>query len=317
MNSSDIFFSVIIPLFNKEKYIARAVESVLNQSVNDYEVIVVDDGSTDRSFSELQRFSSKVRLIRQANQGVSAARNEGIKAAKYDYLAFLDADDEWKPDFLKEMKRLIQKYPSAGAYCCKREHIDAATGDKVLFPKIEIIGNEVVVDQFFQFVIDHNDYPESSSSTVVPRNVLEKVGVFPIGEPIREDIDLWTRISLEYDVVLSDQVCSIIHTHTENNSRNNSQKNVYKGGLQVVQTIKQAIKSGKISEDEREHAEKFLELCQVGHAVINIRGGNPREGRRYLKGIKSRFYRKKKWLWYMLSYLPSGILEKLIKLSHS
>ncbi len=316
MNSSDIFFSVIIPLFNKEKYIARAVESVLNQSISNFEVIIVDDGSSDNSVSEIQKFLPHIKIIQQGNKGVSAARNAGIKAASYDYLAFLDADDEWKPNFLIEMKRLILKYPSAGAYCCRREHIDTVLGNRGVFPDVAIPGDELVVDRFFKFTIENNDYPESSSSTVVPRSTLDKVGQFPLNEPIREDVDLWTRISLAYDVILSPQVCSIIHTHTDNNSRKCSREREYKGGLQVVNTMKNALQTGKVREIDVSYAERFFELCQIGCAVINIRGGNPSQGRKYLRSIKSQYYLQKKLLWYMISFLPLWLIEKMIRMSH-
>jgi glycosyltransferase involved in cell wall biosynthesis len=110
-------FSIIIPLYNKAPYIEKAVQSVLDQTCQDFELIVVDDGSTDDSLEKVQKFkSSKVRIIEQKNSGVSTARNNGIKVAKYDYAAFLDADDWWAPEFLEEMKTLITEFPGGVLY---------------------------------------------------------------------------------------------------------------------------------------------------------------------------------------------------------
>ena len=112
-------FSVIIPLYNKAPYVEKAIRSVLNQTFKEFELIVVDDGSTDDSLSVaknclLQTINYK--LIEQHNQGVSTARNNGVKQAKYPYICFLDADDWWSPTFLEEMKALIDEFPDAGIY---------------------------------------------------------------------------------------------------------------------------------------------------------------------------------------------------------
>ena len=91
------FFSVIIPAYNRRAMLARAVESVLSQTFRDYELIVVDDGSTDGTADEMEKYRGRVRYIRQDNRGVSAARNAGIAASVSPHLEFLDSDDEWFP----------------------------------------------------------------------------------------------------------------------------------------------------------------------------------------------------------------------------
>jgi len=110
-------FSVIIPLYNKESHIQRAIKSVLAQTYPHFELIIVDDGSTDGSFetaSDIQ--DARIRIIRQENRGVSAARNRGVAEAKYDWVAFLDGDDEWLPDFLMQMYKLCNDFPGYGIY---------------------------------------------------------------------------------------------------------------------------------------------------------------------------------------------------------
>ena len=105
--------TVVIPLYNKEKYVARALRSVLNQSFSDFELVVVDDGSTDSSVAVVKRFKDPhMRLIAQQNQGVSAARNRGVAEARSEYVAFLDADDAYKPDFLDTLWTLHQFFPN-------------------------------------------------------------------------------------------------------------------------------------------------------------------------------------------------------------
>ena len=118
-------FSVIIPLYNKALYVEKAVRSVWSQTYRDFELIIVDDGSTDASLSvaeslcyELSHTDLKTKfyIVSQKNSGVSTARNNGVKSARYPYLCFLDADDWWEPTFLEEMSRFIGEFPQAGIY---------------------------------------------------------------------------------------------------------------------------------------------------------------------------------------------------------
>ncbi|HMA53239.1 MAG TPA: glycosyltransferase family A protein, partial [Acidobacteriota bacterium] len=107
--------TVVIPLYNKAPYIAAAVRSVLAQTFTDFEVIVVDDGSLDDGAEVVDRFDDpRLRLVRQENQGESAARNKGVTLAASELLAFLDADDEWTPSHLEVLLRLADRFPGAG-----------------------------------------------------------------------------------------------------------------------------------------------------------------------------------------------------------
>ena len=105
-------YSVVIPLYNKEHYIAGTLRSVLTQTFPDYEVIVVDDGSTDHSLQACKEVrSDKIRVVQQVNQGVSAARNKGIELAAGEYICFLDADDTWHPDYLQNIETICRNIP--------------------------------------------------------------------------------------------------------------------------------------------------------------------------------------------------------------
>ena len=110
-------FSVIIPLYNKAPYVSKAINSVLSQSIGDYELIVMDDGSSDDSFDVASKAIEGHRnchIHRQQNAGVSMARNNAVALSEGEYLCFLDADDWWSPAFLEEMDKLIDEYPEAG-----------------------------------------------------------------------------------------------------------------------------------------------------------------------------------------------------------
>ena len=118
-------FSVVIPLYNKEALIEQTVERVLLQTYQDFEVIVVDDGSTDKGVEVVKEFDDKrIRIIQQENQGVSAARNKGIEESQGEYIAFLDADDKWETDYLETQHCLIKKYPKCSVYATNYKFIN-------------------------------------------------------------------------------------------------------------------------------------------------------------------------------------------------
>lgn len=108
-------FSIIIPLYNKRPYVERTLRSVFAQTFTDYEVLVVDDGSTDGSAELVQQYTdARLHIYRKENGGVCSARNYGIRKAQGDYIAFLDADDEWHPEFLSALDNLSRRFPQAG-----------------------------------------------------------------------------------------------------------------------------------------------------------------------------------------------------------
>jgi len=168
-------FSVIIPLYNKRSYIRRAVDSVLSQALTDFELIVVDDGSTDGSVEELNKLihDSRLRLIKQCNQGVGAARNTGIHNALANWIAFIDADDMWLTNHLCELKELVDRFPESGLVSTR--HKMNSTNDDVVL-KILRPGNIRRIDYFKE--ASKNIGIVCSSTAAVRRDVVSVVGGF-------------------------------------------------------------------------------------------------------------------------------------------
>ena len=196
-------FSVIIPLYNKAPYIRKALESVFAQTYTDYELIIVDDGSTDGSAEIAEAFlqtpasrliaSSPHRLIRQANSGVSAARNAGVAQAQGEYLAFLDADDWWEPTYLERMAQLIEDYPEAGLYACNYVYYKPGKTHVALhFPTGYI--------NYPKAYYESDAMPVWTGAAMIPRNVYDEMGGFPLGIKLGEDFLLWSKIALHYPV---------------------------------------------------------------------------------------------------------------------
>ena len=201
--------SVVIPLYNKAAEIERTLGSVLGQSVLPREVIIIDDGSTDGSAEIVERMATPlVRLLRQENAGVSAARNRAIEIASGRWVALLDGDDWWKPDYLSAMARLIERYPDCGAYG-SAFYVDNGAGlVEGDTPKCEGIVN------FFEESMRR--YVLIPSATILKRDLVMQMGGFPAGMRMGEDQYLWTRIARVADVAFTPEL-NVVYSRAASN----------------------------------------------------------------------------------------------------
>lgn len=188
-------FSVIIPLYNKEHSIAGAIKSVLNQTLQDFEIIVVNDGSTDNSSAIVdQIIDPRIRLIHQQNQGVSAARNTGIIEAQREWITFLDGDDEWDKDFLQSFKCAIIRNSGIKFFSIGYEIIEPdGLNRKIKFSS----KNEFISIHIKDYLRLSLKKPLATSNTVVIHSsVINKIEGFKIGLKRGEDRDYWLRVLL-------------------------------------------------------------------------------------------------------------------------
>ncbi|WML39502.1 glycosyltransferase family 2 protein [Neobacillus sp. OS1-2] len=208
--------SIVIPLYNKEKFITRAVNSVLAQTFQNFELIIVDDGSTDRSLEFLTVYGDKrIRIMTQEHLGASCARNRGVMASKSDLIAFLDADDEWMPTFLETIIDLYRTYPGNGAYATSYAVV-LPSGKKV-FPKFKAIPRfpwSGVLSNYYETVL--GELPIISSAIAIPKSTFLEVGGFAEGNHLGEDQDMWFRIAQRFDVVYNNSIEAIYYRGQEN-----------------------------------------------------------------------------------------------------
>ena len=188
--------SVVIPTFNRISLVARAIDSVLKQSLNPYEIIVVDDGSDDGTSEMIQNKYKSIKLIQQQNNGVSAARNNGIKHAKGDWIALLDSDDEWIEKKLENQVDRLIKTPEYDF--CHTNEIWIRNGVRVNQRK----KHEKYGGYIFDKCLDICRI--SPSSVLFRKNILDHVGWFDDQLPVCEDYDLWLRITAEYRILFID-----------------------------------------------------------------------------------------------------------------
>ena len=216
-----MLFSIVIPLYNKQDSIVATLQSVLAQTYKNYEVIVVDDGSTDDSarvvkeFIDASRLSPLAfRLISQPNGGVSSARNRGIQEAKYEYIALLDGDDLWDEHYLEEQVKLIQDFPEAKMWGIN--FAETSRGEMLRkLPTGLPDGYRGYVENYFQMSERVSDLFHSSA-VVIQKKAFEGVGYFDERIKYAEDCDMWFRIIATYPVAFYDRMLVYYRQDSEN-----------------------------------------------------------------------------------------------------
>ena len=204
--------SIVIPLYNKRETVARALRSVLGQTVQELEVVVVDDGSTDGSADIVLSFAEpRIRIITQPNSGVSAARNRGIREASSEMIAFLDADDEWLPTFLESILALRSKFPECGIYATSYflQGVGGQRHERVL-NGVEDSTVQIALDDYFLTAAQSNS-PVWSSAVAVRKEDLSAVGCFPVGIKSGEDLLTWSRLAARKQVALFQCPLAVYH----------------------------------------------------------------------------------------------------------
>lgn len=193
--------SVIIPTYNCGQYICQAVDSVLAQTYRDFELVVVDDGSTDNTRELLMQFGKNLRYIYQENKGMTAARNTGIKNSSGEYIAFLDSDDIWLPNKLERQVKLLDEAPEVGLVYCWHYYIDEQ-GNRCKFWNNEVGRSFESGSRLFEKLIERNVISGGGSTPVIRRECLAKSGMFDEALSYCGDWDLWLRISMDYIIAV-------------------------------------------------------------------------------------------------------------------
>lgn len=199
-------FSVVIPLYNKEQSITNTIQSVFDQTFQNFEIVVVNDGSTDKSVERVKAFDNpRIRIIDKPNGGVSSARNRGIEEAKYEWIAFLDGDDLWKKDHLEEISRMMELYPDDKIFTTSFIRSSQSMPDK----KNNSI---VVIENYFEEALKR--FVTWTSIMCAHISVFENVGVFNEKLNRGEDLDVWARIGSKYRYIKSNKVTAIYVVET-------------------------------------------------------------------------------------------------------
>lgn len=304
--------SCIIPLYNKEKTIERAINSVLHQSYKNLELIIVNDGSTDRSANIVDKFvDQRVKLFNQENSGVSVARNKGIEHTSGELIAFLDADDIWLPNHIKNIVNLYYTYPECGAYSCN--FLIMTKGGKEEKSKIKGIQTEekkCIVENYCKSCVLTNGHltgPVNSSNVVIKKEALNTVGLFKEGIDNNEDLDLWLRISNYYRIAFTWKV-GVKIDRTELKPR--KLKFFDERDSYLIISGKEILK--RSSQEHSKWLIEYVNKKRLSLAKKYIINGFGVEGRKLILNVKTYYFNKKKILLLIASYFPEKVIDLLI-----
>lgn len=256
------FFSVVMPVYNREKYVAKAVDSVLSQSYQDFELIIIDDGSTDSTGDVIRSYSDeRIKYLRQNNAGPSSARNNGIKNSGGKYIAFLDSDDWWLKDKLKKVREAVEENPDTKIFHTLERWF---RGGKHLNQKKR---HRPPSGYFFSRALELCCV--SLSTAVVKKDIFDEHGLFDETYPACEDYEFWLRVSPREKIYLVEDVLTEKEGgHPGQQSRKYPAMDIFR-----IRAIRKLLDRGKLSEDERRIAvEELRKKCRIYSSGARKRG---------------------------------------------
>ncbi|MFH6997205.1 glycosyltransferase family 2 protein [Flavobacterium sp. FlaQc-57] len=297
------FFSVIIPLYNKENFIENTIQSVLDQTFQDFEIIVINDGSTDKSEEKLMQFKDpRIRYYSKKNEGVSIARNLGITFANANFITFLDADDYWYPDFLKVMFDYCTRFIKQKVFTTA---IEIETSESTFLAQYSI-NKASNFESVNYFKASKKESAILTSATVFNKEVFDKVGVFDPTIKSGQDTDLWIRIGLIYPVLFIWQVL-VRYTHDENSLSKKPDL------LESKMDFSKFIELEKTNSDLK----YFLDLNRFSLAIKSKLASNKTLFDYYYSGINlKKIGFKKRFLLILPPYLLQFLIQIKLKMAN-
>ncbi len=300
--------SIVIPLYNKAALVRRTLDSVFAQTYQDFEIVIVDDGSTDGSTQVVASIDdARIRLISQQNAGVSAARNHGISEARGEYIALLDADDEWKPDYLATQMALAKKYPECDVFAINYECRDELGNvTPAIINKLQFSGVDGLLSNYFEVAACSNP-PLWTSAIMTRKGVFESVGGFPLDIKSGEDLLTWARLACRYKIAYSNQPMAIYFTPTTGPT----------GKVPVDLTSTHDAVGMKLIALSKQYKDAgvnvYISFWYKMRAAINLRHRNRLASFRCaLKSLKFLITNHKSWALLLLSIAPGCIIKQTL-----
>ncbi len=291
-------FSVIIPLFNKAFSIKETLASVLQQTYTDFEVIVIDDGSTDDGFALVSQFTdARILLVQQPNLGAAAARNAGIEKATGELIAFLDADDYWFPHHLETLFKLHADFPNCGLYCSRYQtKISKKTILNPTYSNSIPDNYRGILSDYFEASLIHR--VSLTSACAIPKKVLKNGFVFNTEVSSGQDLELFTKIGIRYTVALHNEYTVLYHFETPNSLAKTP----------ILEKKLMDFSQFAAAEATNKSLKKFLDVYRLEYALHFKIAGATEKSNFYLKDIASKIPFKTK----LLLVIPGFILRLLL-----
>ena len=304
-------FSVVIPLFNKEATVERALRSVICQTDQAFEIIVVDNGSTDRSLDAAQAVRDiRLRVVREEEPGVSTARNRGIGESRGAWIAFLDADDEWEADHLETLSTLREDHPDCSVVATR--YLLGMEGEGTRPAIVNGLAEDwsgLLADYFA--VAARSDPPLWTSAVAVERRAIKAVGLFPVGVTAGEDLLIWARLAVRYPIAYSMKTTAIFWRepaciHSGRPTRVPDRDDLVGRGLQSLLL--------ECRPGQRAGIKKYLALWHKMRASIYMRLGRRTESSiETLKAIRYDPLAWKLYAYLLLAHCPSSIQRRVFR----
>jgi len=296
--------SIVMPLYNKEREVESAIQSVLAQTFHDYELIVVNDGSTDRGPEIVYDIKDhRIRIVHKPNGGVSAARNRGIEEASSDLIALFDADDEWMPDFLEIINRLRTRFSSCSVFATNYlyRNVDGSLMPTIIrgLPSREWEG---IIKNYFE-IASRSDPPIWSSAVAIRKEAIRSVGGFPIGVKAGEDLLTWAKFACKYEIAYSTRPSAIFYLRESLWGRPTRPPDSVDVVGQELEGILKNEGKGKIS-----GLEEYIAHWHQMRASVYVRLGKRKEAMFEVKKI-AKFSKKnsRTYLFLAIALLPKKI----------
>jgi glycosyltransferase involved in cell wall biosynthesis len=289
--------SIVIPTYNSEAYIRTALDSVLEQTYTDYEVIVVDDGSTDGTKTVALALDGPIRYIHQSNSGPAAARNTGVSAAAGELICFLDADDSWTPDKLRTQVEFMVRNPCIGLVFSDADEFDErGVQCQSLFSKRQFhseLARVSVVEGAFQKLLEENFIP--TSTVMMRRACFDRTGLFDVALKGPEDRDMWSRIAVHFPIACIPTVLG--HKRAVMSSVSRDVESTLRSRIRLWTKARQLFP--QLASPRTVNALLASTFLQLGFFVLQE--NNTREARRL--GLKCLGISRKPWEWLLASSL--------------
>jgi len=304
-------FSVIIPTYNRASFVTKAVDSVLRQTFTDYEIIVVDDGSTDTTTQALEQYGRAITIIHQVNSGASAARNAGIRKATGSWIAFLDSDDEWKENYLASQSEQIRCNPNVIAFITNAINIDDDGGrshthfENIILKRFGMATFVRIKRPFRTIMLSH----WFLQSTVVRRDVLLRAGLFDTTLTFFGDRDVHARLALEGEFGFNKEALVEIYRRTEPIRTNYFTISSRRGSMQGLKCCEKVFEN--LRRDRRLRPMERLTLAKVRSANQRELGNlllaqaDARQARVAYKQALTTYPSLRSLIKYLVSLLPA------------
>ena len=299
--------SVVIPLYNKASLIEETIQSVLKQTFTDFELIIINDGSTDDSAAVVDRIQDpRIHLINIKNSGVSVARNTGIETATRPWIALLDGDDWWAPTFLEEMVDAIKAFPQNVLFASGRCLVFTLEEERYAHAMLPRDGETAVIN-YFRVISEHLPLI-NSSNVVIKKSHFESAGFFRPGQKQHEDHDLWMRLAIKQGVVFVNKNLSFYRKNETGSASQNSYKAPdFKTFLETMISVK-----NKLTEEElnyfNTYANRFCILTYLKHY-----GTYSKQEKQMIKRLLLQLLHGKSKLLFALSRMLPFDLYPLLK----